>query len=226
MKGLNGNDAIRSLGGNDIVFGGDGNDIIDGGAGADRLNGDAGIDLLWGGGGADQQVGGAGDDLIDGGLQSDRLTGGAGGDVFIFGAGDTVSAPRPRAPSSRLLAPLEACFCRGTSAALIPDTTSSSITCRHSISSDLIDCDCRPSGCWPGGFLPAFIAHALISALNGAVSAVCASVSPGSTPVRKHRFQQRWCLTFTAQFRTRWKVTCRKRGSLVRFARGCWCSMP
>ncbi len=42
---------------------------------------------------------------------------------------------------------------------------------------------------------------------------------------RLHGFQLGWWITFIARPRTLQRVTCHKRDSLVKFARGCWCSM-
>ncbi len=45
-------------------------------------------------------------------------------------------------------------------------------------------------------------------------------------PIVIQRFRQWCCLTFKTPFYSGWKVRCRKRVSLARFARGCWCFTP
>lgn len=91
LRGMGGDDVIRSGAGNDRVSGDDGNDtiwaaegndLVSGGTGNDKIDGGDGNDVLFGDQGRDLIRGGAGDDKISGGSDADTMAGGAGNDTY------------------------------------------------------------------------------------------------------------------------------------------------
>ena len=87
LDGTEVKDRIKGLGGDDVLRSGKGDDILSGGTGSDMLQGDVGNDYLNGGGGDDVLMGGAGDDtyIYHMGDGSDTINDSSGVDQVIFG---------------------------------------------------------------------------------------------------------------------------------------------
>ena len=90
LKGLGGNDTIRTGPGGMTAEGGDGNDNLIGDNGKDTLKGGNGGDTLWGGDNNDSLLGNNGNDVLSGSAGNDTLTGGPGADTLTGGEGKDV----------------------------------------------------------------------------------------------------------------------------------------